>query len=387
MIDGESEIRFAVDQASSTSGTQPQVESHNFSRLERVVTNCFTSGELELSQAVREIIAMRFPELPMMGDGPSAPHLFLAALPDFAISADDVISHTRHSQHSAGGDRLARRSHLAEGADPSAGERTIRDYDPRSSPSAIITAAAEDHFHDASLGGDRSPDEAWVVSDHDPILRSFLLSSLVGTRDHLAFPEVSTHVPAINAALGWTLTALPAIGPLVQDATRVCLLFEHPSTPSFASLAAHGAIFVNCREVRNGDFAALFIEELAHQAAHVVLNVVTVNRELFFLSDPDQSLSDVGVAGDRRSVYEFFHGLFTEYVSGLSLASAATAVAATRETVVRLADVTERLERDSFVATSTHHLFTAEANALIHEMGEAVSELRSAIKKATVECL
>ncbi|MCA9708511.1 MAG: hypothetical protein KDK70_21860 [Myxococcales bacterium] len=94
------------------------------------------------------------------------------------------------------------------------------------------------------------------------------------------------------------------------DAVRMVVVYrgEHPY--SFASLSAHGAVFLNTRA--DASVVAL-VEDLVHQSGHVIFGAATVDRQALFCVDPDVPLSAISADGDgAHGLYESFHGLFTQ---------------------------------------------------------------------------
>ena len=124
-------------------------------------------------------------------------------------------------------------------------------------------------------------------------------------------------------ALGHAWDALRDRVPMIHDALarvvrRVVPFATDGELGSFASMSAHGAIFL--QPPRNAD-EVFFVEDVAHQGGHVLLSAATLDPTAFFSGDPEQLLSDVtGDDDDRsRTVNVAFHGVFTEALMSLAL--------------------------------------------------------------------
>lgn len=94
------------------------------------------------------------------------------------------------------------------------------------------------------------------------------------------------------------------------DTTRRILVFQGTGVNSFAALAAHGMAFINACL---GTDEVFFAEDLVHQCGHVMFSSLTLPKQEFFVIDPDTPLRRLTYgAGETRTVYETFHGVFTE---------------------------------------------------------------------------
>ncbi len=106
----------------------------------------------------------------------------------------------------------------------------------------------------------------------------------------------------------------------VEGSTRLVVTYTGDGPGSFAALAAHGALFWNCRP---GDGLPYAIEELAHQGGHVLLTTLLFGREdepfrvpadtAFAPSEP------VTAAVEDRTVLVLLHAVFTEALMAASL--------------------------------------------------------------------
>ena len=126
----------------------------------------------------------------------------------------------------------------------------------------------------------------------------------------------ATHVRAprhciahLMVALALMRTHCPLVWTEVAAFTRLIALFRADSPNSFAALSAHGAIFCN---VRAGDDEVAFLEDVTHQAAHVIFNALTADPRRVIAIDPETQMHSLcDDPGEARSLYAALHGLFT----------------------------------------------------------------------------
>jgi hypothetical protein len=91
--------------------------------------------------------------------------------------------------------------------------------------------------------------------------------------------------------------------------TRLIVLYRAAEPNSFAAKSAHGAIFCNVAD--NNDEIAL-LEDVAHQAAHVIFNAFAHEPMQVIAIDPETPLHQLGNdPHDVRSLNSAFHALFT----------------------------------------------------------------------------
>lgn len=124
----------------------------------------------------------------------------------------------------------------------------------------------------------------------------------------------SLHAPALALALALIDEHQPAYAALLRQAVREVFVFQRPNVNCFATLNAHGTVFLNAGPEEDEVF---FVDELVHQCGHVIFNAVTVRRPDFFEVDPDLTLHELGLSQhplEVRNLYTVFHGLYTESV-------------------------------------------------------------------------
>jgi hypothetical protein len=147
-----------------------------------------------------------------------------------------------------------------------------------------------------------------VTGDIHPLFRRFYDASPPA-------PEIAGVRPArdnlhhLFVALDLIRTHCPLAWKEIASFTRIIVLYRAAAPNSFAALSAHGAIFCNRRP---GEDEIGLLEDVAHQAAHVIFNAVTHDASRFLLADRETLIHAFsGELGETRSLYEAFHGLFT----------------------------------------------------------------------------
>lgn len=124
--------------------------------------------------------------------------------------------------------------------------------------------------------------------------------------------EVSRLIDTYEAPLQRAFKIMKQNNPVFYQLVRYTIknvsLFKSPDLNSFASMMMHGAIFLNVGIVPIIS-KVLFIEDIAHQAAHVIFNVMIIDTEDFLVVDKNTKVSDSNNSG--RTVYVVYHALFT----------------------------------------------------------------------------
>lgn len=125
--------------------------------------------------------------------------------------------------------------------------------------------------------------------------------------------RAGAHDPAV-AALGRAMTALqrgwPGGHAAIAGVLRHVCLFDNGAQNGFATPAVHGAVFLN---VALGDSVPFFVEELTHQAGHVVFTSVLRSAPPPVSVPLDTELSALATVheSDGRTVEVVLHGLVT----------------------------------------------------------------------------
>jgi HEXXH motif-containing protein len=120
------------------------------------------------------------------------------------------------------------------------------------------------------------------------------------------------HEPALLRALATLARHEPLYYALITRCVRQVFVFQCPNVNSFATLNAHGIVFLNALQ---RDDEIFFIDELVHQCGHVIFNAISLRRPEFVRVDPDLPMSELAserCRGEGRSLYTVLHGLFTE---------------------------------------------------------------------------
>lgn len=112
----------------------------------------------------------------------------------------------------------------------------------------------------------------------------------------LALDLIRVHAPDIWADL--------------KSFVRMILVYRCERQSSFASRSAQGALFCDTPEE---DDEIAFLEDIAHQGAHVIFNAVMYGRSSFFAIDPDTRLSGMSDEPEhsKRTINILLHASFT----------------------------------------------------------------------------
>jgi aryl-alcohol dehydrogenase-like predicted oxidoreductase len=118
-------------------------------------------------------------------------------------------------------------------------------------------------------------------------------------------------------------TVCPTLSRLLEQVLRLVVVFSGERCNSFATTAAHGAVFLNEELGRDEIF---LMEDIAHQGGHVLFTAATLDASKLFSVSPSTPVRDwSGDARDPRSVYVALHGAFTEALMACCLDAAAVA--------------------------------------------------------------
>jgi hypothetical protein len=148
-----------------------------------------------------------------------------------------------------------------------------------------------------------------IMPDCHSLLDRFVADEAGARRMPEVDRVVAVHVTQLDQAFALLATYCPDIAADITASTRRVLLFRAKKPNSFATLSAHGAVFLNVPEDANEVF---FLEDLAHQCAHVIFNALTLDKQRFLTVDPATPLGEiVHDAVESRDVYRAFHALFT----------------------------------------------------------------------------
>ena len=148
-----------------------------------------------------------------------------------------------------------------------------------------------------------------------PTLHEPLTDGLMKAGDHQVAPGSIDKASRMHA--GSVERAVTILDDVAADllvsllgVTRRVVVFHDDELDSFASFSAHGTAFLQAEPDVDEVF---FVEDLAHQCGHILFNAMTLDRNEFFVVDPETPLkSETRKTDEHRSVYVAFHGLFTE---------------------------------------------------------------------------
>jgi len=148
-----------------------------------------------------------------------------------------------------------------------------------------------------------------VTTDVHPLFYRFFDQPHAPVTDGQTVRVPRDRVSHLLVALALIQTHCPSVWAEIAAFTRLIVLYRATAPNSFAAKSAHGAIFCNVAE--NDDEIAL-LEDVAHQAAHVIFNAFSHDPMRVIAIDPETPmhlLCDDPV--DIRSVNAAFHAQFT----------------------------------------------------------------------------
>lgn len=180
----------------------------------------------------------------------------------------------------------------------------------------------------------------------------------------------SRHLAHVQAALD-ILTECYELYPLISEVCPKLSVFDDARMNSFATMAAHGAAFMN---VRTGTNEVFFVEDIVHQTGHVLFNAATaLDRQAYFEVPPDMALTHLLADGedDLRTVYVAMHGIVTEALIADTLASCYASGRFTgrqeHELLGRLAYITTRFFLD-LRTLNVRGLFSTDGERLYEDL-------------------
>jgi hypothetical protein len=141
-----------------------------------------------------------------------------------------------------------------------------------------------------------------------PLVERFLVDE--PGRETCDFDSMSSrHQAQLAAALRIIAQQHPDYHREILQVTRKIVLFAGRSN-SFAALAAHGMAFLNTHPEAD---EVCFLEDLLHQCGHLVFSAITLDASDFLAVDAGTPMGRINALDeDARTIYEAFHGVFTE---------------------------------------------------------------------------
>lgn len=276
--------------------------------------------------------------------------------------------------------------------------------DPSDRPAVVIAPADDDGVVElpgiGHIRGNRphvDVEIAWGGEDHVDVrrpegrehMRLTPIETVPGTRavvaptihpffrrffavDTAACPLLATRV---TTAFQLIAQATPTLHTHLADAVRRVSVHRAGHVPSFATPRAHGAVFLAVTDDQ-GDVG--LAEDLVHQGGHVLCTAMTVDRDLFFAREPSTPLGSItGSTIEPRTLYEAFHGVFTEAAMVLFLTRVLDEDILDgqqqHEALGRLALIASRTGRD-LADLSIGGLFTDEGTRVLHLCRAALAD-------------
>lgn len=107
---------------------------------------------------------------------------------------------------------------------------------------------------------------------------------------------------------------------LIEQHCKKIVLFktDTKSTNSFATINAQGIAFLN---IYQDDYdEVFFVDDIAHQTGHVIMNAILFERKKYFVIDENQNIGlFTKKKSEYRSFYVLYHALYTYYTTLLCL--------------------------------------------------------------------
>ncbi|CAA9203006.1 hypothetical protein [Flavobacterium collinsii] len=136
--------------------------------------------------------------------------------------------------------------------------------------------------------------------------------------------EISkTHFATITAAYNLIKMYCPEYFLLVEKYSPKCVVFrlDNLQRNSFAALSAHGIVFFNAFQDDYNE--VFFIDDIAKQSGHVILNTLLADKDLFFKGDKNFILDVIEIeeVGFKEvvTINMKFHNIFSYYCSLICL--------------------------------------------------------------------
>jgi hypothetical protein len=130
------------------------------------------------------------------------------------------------------------------------------------------------------------------------------------------------HIHNIQKALKIIKELIPNHYNLIESITKKVVLFNVDTTQrnSFATLNAQGISFFNAYQEDYNE--VFFIDDIAHQTGHLILNSLIYDVQQFLKIHPDIVVEKLHLGNntkETRSIYIVFHALYTYYTSFICL--------------------------------------------------------------------
>jgi hypothetical protein len=152
----------------------------------------------------------------------------------------------------------------------------------------------------------------WTIGEKRIALLPYPVSALtlaVGNELPAHEQAAREHRPALASALVQLEEVWAELAAAINDVVRYVILFEDESRNSFATVAAHGAVFLN---VAHGTSDVYLLEDLAHQCGHVIFAAGCEGEPALFAVTPSTPVSELTGEEDHRSIEVALHGMVTQ---------------------------------------------------------------------------
>lgn len=116
------------------------------------------------------------------------------------------------------------------------------------------------------------------------------------------------HYEKLDRALNLIEQISPWDHKMIGKLLKRIVLFNEPELRCFATVQAHGCIYINADKDATVPY---FAEEIIHQYSHVVFNAVLQNPSQFFKMDQNTKFSEITGDDDNRTLFGTFHGMYT----------------------------------------------------------------------------
>lgn len=158
-----------------------------------------------------------------------------------------------------------------------------------------------------------------LINKNDDLLKVFNISASENERQNLV--EISKQLilkyrRALENSISILKNCCTEHFSLIEKCCKKIVLFktDPQNTNSFATINAHGIAFFN---VYQDDYdEVFFIDDIAHQTGHIILNTLLFNREKYFKVDVNQSVAEIiKDPKEYRDIFTLYHALYTYYTS------------------------------------------------------------------------
>ena len=161
-----------------------------------------------------------------------------------------------------------------------------------------------------------------------PLLRQLYYDYKLNIVD-VEIPKITVQ-HKLNLQKAWILIKnyAPQHYQLIESVVKKCVIFNVDTTlrNSFASLSAQGIIFFNAYQKTYNE--VFFVDDIAHQSAHVIFNALLYDTTIFFILDSNTPLQKITYSNnisESRTLLILFHALYTYYASFTCLDACLTA--------------------------------------------------------------